>query len=67
MRQSASHIRLKWRWDGGGTGWQDRRMGWNLAATFDVESLAAGVAVVGCVAGTEKDKTSLGATTCIRA
>ena len=41
-------------------------MGWNIAATFNIKSLAAGVAVVGCIVGTEKDKTSLGATTCIR-
>jgi hypothetical protein len=40
-------------------------MGWNIAATFTIKSLAAGVAVVGRVVGIEKDKTSLGAATCI--
>jgi hypothetical protein len=68
MRRSASQIMLKMV-----VGWGRNRgggiEGWarNIAATFNIKSLAAGVAVVGCVVGTEKDKTSLGATTCIRA
>jgi hypothetical protein len=64
MRQSASQIKLKMMV---GEEQGDRRMGWNIAATFNIKSLAAGIAVVGCVVWTEKDKTLLGATTLIRA
>ena len=67
MRQSAPQIRLKMAVGWGGTGWQDRRIGWNIAVISNIKSFAAGVAVVGCVVGIEKDKTSLGATTCVRA